>query len=404
MAEKGSLAYLAFVRDNPVETPMTDSMTMVWEFSDVFHVDFPGKPLDRDINIGTCIQPISILPYHMAPAKLKELKMQLQELLKEGIHQAECVALGCTSIIREEEGCEYVDHGRERATFEDSALDFGGIKVIRFVLQVRVLVRLCGFLGAYCVRLTQKGAKFRWSDDCEASFQKLKTALTITPVRGKLLHMFHISRIPMRRITLVHNLELAAIVHAVKIWKHYLYRVSCEVYTDHRSLQHLFKQRETILRGDAKEVNIRDDGVLRLQGHLCVPNVDGFKELILEEAHNSRYSIHPGATKMYPDLRQHYWWPRIKKDIVEYVARSGFAQHNPGRRVTQIRKCGFVIYGGREGTFEGLVDKGYHEVQKEMQVESELDESLGYEEDPVVIVDRQVRKLRSKEIAAVKVQ
>ncbi|XP_070056429.1 uncharacterized protein [Nicotiana tomentosiformis] len=43
---------------------------------------------------------------------------------------------------------------------------------------------------------------------------------------------------------LVHDLELAAIVHALKIWRHYLYRVSCEVYTVHRSLQNLFKQRD----------------------------------------------------------------------------------------------------------------------------------------------------------------
>jgi len=46
----------------------------------------------------------------------------------------------------------------------------------------------------------------------------------------------------------VHDLELATIVHALKIWRHYLYGVSCEVYTDHRSLQHLFKQRDHNMR------------------------------------------------------------------------------------------------------------------------------------------------------------
>ncbi|XP_070046734.1 uncharacterized protein [Nicotiana tomentosiformis] len=46
----------------------------------------------------------------------------------------------------------------------------------------------------------------------------------------------------------VHDLELAAIVHALKIWRHYLYGVPCEVYTDHRSLQHCFKQRDLNLR------------------------------------------------------------------------------------------------------------------------------------------------------------
>lgn len=55
--------------------------------------------------------------------------------------------------------------------------------------------------------------------------------------------------------------------------------------------------------GGAKQVTLGDDGVLRLQGRVCVPNVDGLRKLILEEAHNSRYSIHPGAAKMYQDLR-----------------------------------------------------------------------------------------------------
>jgi len=83
---------------------------------------------------------------------------------------------------------------------------------------------------------------------------------------------------------------------------------------------HMLVLKDTVQHSDAKEVTIGDDGVLRMQGRLCVPNVDGLRELILQEAHSSRYSIHPGAAKMYQDLRQHYWWRRMKKDIVEYVA------------------------------------------------------------------------------------
>ncbi|GKC20278.1 putative reverse transcriptase domain-containing protein [Tanacetum coccineum] len=41
----------------------------------------------------------------------------------------------------------------------------------------------------------------------------------------------------------------------------------------------------------------------------------------MDEAYKSKYSIHPGADKMYYDLRDRYWWPRIKKDIVEYVSK-----------------------------------------------------------------------------------
>jgi len=76
-----------------------------------------------------------------------------------------------------------------------------------------------------------------------------------------------------------------------------------------------------VLHGNAKQVAVREDGVLRMQGRICVPNVDGLRELILEEARSSRYYIHQGAAKMYQDLWQHYWLRRMKKDIVAYVAR-----------------------------------------------------------------------------------
>jgi len=46
----------------------------------------------------------------------------------------------------------------------------------------------------------------------------------------------------------VHDLELAVIIHTLKIWRHYLYGVSCELFTDHKSLQYLFKQKELNLR------------------------------------------------------------------------------------------------------------------------------------------------------------
>ncbi|GJV85060.1 putative reverse transcriptase domain-containing protein [Tanacetum coccineum] len=41
----------------------------------------------------------------------------------------------------------------------------------------------------------------------------------------------------------------------------------------------------------------------------------------MDEAHKSKYSVHPGADKMYYDLRDRYWWPGMKKDIAEYVSK-----------------------------------------------------------------------------------
>ena len=67
--------------------------------------------------------------------------------------------------------------------------------------------------------------------------------------------------------------------------------------------------------------------MLKYQGRLCVSRVDGLQERILEEAHSSKYSIHPGTTKMYHDLREVYLWKRIKKGIVEFVPKCPNCQH-----------------------------------------------------------------------------
>ena len=61
--------------------------------------------------------------------------------------------------------------------------------------------------------------------------------------------------------------------------------------------------------------------MLRYQGRLCVPNVEGLRDQVLQEGHGSRYSIHPVSTKMYHDLRKIYCWEGLKRDIAEFVAK-----------------------------------------------------------------------------------
>ena len=58
-----------------------------------------------------------------------------------------------------------------------------------------------------------------------------------------------------------------------------------------------------MLQGEAKEATIDEKGVLRIKGRVCVPRVDDLINTIPTEAHSSRYSIHPGATKMYRYLK-----------------------------------------------------------------------------------------------------
>ena len=63
------------------------------------------------------------------------------------------------------------------------------------------------------------------------------------------------------------------------------------------------------------------EGTLWFDQRLVVPKRKELKELILREAHDTPYSIHPGATKMYQDLRRLFWWTRMKREIAEYVAK-----------------------------------------------------------------------------------
>ena len=62
-------------------------------------------------------------------------------------------------------------------------------------------------------------------------------------------------------------------------------------------------------------------GLMTFQGRIWVPFEGGARAILLEEVHRSRFSIHPGATKMYLDLKRDYWWPCIKRDVAWFVER-----------------------------------------------------------------------------------
>ena len=217
-----------------------------------------------------------------------------------------------------------------------------------------------------------------------------------------------------------HDLELAAVVLALKLWRHYLYGEKCQIFTDHKSLKYLLTQKELNLRqrrwvellkdydlvidyhlgkanvdaealstkssvslafvrsvylpqllelrelgvklvvkaggallshlrvryllveqtqeeqkmdeellremhklekGEDNHFRIRADGTLEFQGRLCVPKDSALRKKILEEAHSSVFTVHPGSTKMYRSLRENYWWPGMKREIADFVAK-----------------------------------------------------------------------------------
>ncbi|GKA45102.1 putative reverse transcriptase domain-containing protein [Tanacetum coccineum] len=124
-------------------------------------------------------------------------------------------------------------------------------------------------------KLTQKNVKFDWSEKAEATFQPLKQELCSAPILAlpegseNFVVYYDASRkglgtILMQREKVIayasrqlkiheknyttHDLELGAVVFALKMWRHYLYGTKCVVFTDHKSLQHILDQKELNMR------------------------------------------------------------------------------------------------------------------------------------------------------------
>ncbi|GJZ48048.1 putative reverse transcriptase domain-containing protein [Tanacetum coccineum] len=74
-------------------------------------------------------------------------------------------------------------------------------------------------------------------------------------------------------------------------------------------------------KGLDEMIEQRSNGTLYYLDRIWVPLKGEVRTLIMDEAHKSKHSVHPGADKMYYDLRDMYWWPGMKKDIAEYVSK-----------------------------------------------------------------------------------
>ncbi|GJV79083.1 reverse transcriptase domain-containing protein [Tanacetum coccineum] len=219
--------------------------------------------------------------------------------------------------------------------------------------------------------LTQKNQKYEWGVDQEEALQTLKDNLCnalidfivycdvsnqglrcVLMQRGKVIaYASRQLKIHEKNYT-THDLELGAVVFALKIWRHYLYGTKSVIYTNYKSLQHIFDQKElnmgqrrwielfsdydceiryhpeeATIVADALSVQGRErasrnaawlgstngkkDGGLYFVDRIWIPLIGDVRTIIMDVAHAMRYSVHPGADKMYYDLREMYWWPEI---------------------------------------------------------------------------------------------
>ena len=73
--------------------------------------------------------------------------------------------------------------------------------------------------------------------------------------------------------------------------------------------------------GDKTYFSIKEAESLYFRNRLCVPGDKELKKKLLFEAHNMVFTMHPGSNKMYQDLKQHYWWKGLKRDVTKYVSK-----------------------------------------------------------------------------------
>ncbi|WVZ64101.1 hypothetical protein U9M48_013670 [Paspalum notatum var. saurae] len=69
-----------------------------------------------------------------------------------------------------------------------------------------------------------------------------------------------------------------------------------------------------------------EEGVLWFKNRLVVPKDMEPRKKILDEAHTSMFTLHPGSNKMYQDLKQKFWWTRMKREIAKYVSNVTYAK------------------------------------------------------------------------------
>ncbi|GJT06308.1 putative reverse transcriptase domain-containing protein [Tanacetum coccineum] len=129
-----------------------------------------------------------------------------------------------------------------------------------------------------------------------------------------------------------HDLELGAVVFALKMWRHYLYELLSDYDYEIRyhpgkilSAQSKARKEENFinedLHGMINKLEPHADGTLCLNNRSWIPRFGDLGALIIHESHKSKYSIHPGSDKMYQDLKKLYWWPNMKAKIATYVSK-----------------------------------------------------------------------------------
>nr|GEY42754.1 putative reverse transcriptase domain-containing protein [Tanacetum cinerariifolium] len=233
----------------------------------VFPDDFPGLPPSRQvefrIDLAPGAAPGARAPYWLAPSEMKELAKQLQDLSEKGFIRPSSSPWGAPVLFvkKKDESFQYVQ-------FLGHVIDNEGVHVDH--------VKIAAIKNwATPTTPTEKNKKFEWETKAKEAFQTLKQKLCCAPIlalpEGSNDFVVYcdasltcFGAILMQREKVIayasrqlrtheenyttHDLELGAVVFALRLWRHYLYGTKYVVYMDHQSLQYILEQKELNMR------------------------------------------------------------------------------------------------------------------------------------------------------------
>ncbi|WMV33285.1 hypothetical protein MTR67_026670 [Solanum verrucosum] len=270
------------VRDTNFKTPILESVPIINEFLEVFPDDLSSVPPEREIDFNidllSDMQPISIPPYLMAPIKLKELKEQLKDLLDKGFDLTEYLSMRVTinnkyhlsridDLFDQLQGAIYfsmidlwsgyhqlrvkkddilrMNFQTRYGHYEFLVMSFGLTNgLVLFINLMNKVFRK--YLDRFVIVFIDDILIYSRSEDEHADH--LRILFVYSYSKGKAIAnasrklKIHEKNYP------THVWELVAFVFALKIWRHYLYGVHVDVFTYHKILQYMFKQKDLNLR------------------------------------------------------------------------------------------------------------------------------------------------------------
>nr|GEX17870.1 putative reverse transcriptase domain-containing protein [Tanacetum cinerariifolium] len=200
-------------------------------------------------------------------------------------------------------------------------------------------------------KLTQKNKTYEWGEEEEEVFQLMKNKLCSAPIlalpKGSEDFVLYCDAslkgygaVLMQWIELLSDYDCEIRYHLGKAnvianalsrkEREKPLRVRFVVLTNHKDLmQQILEaqieslkeenvQKEDLGRIQKQIFEIHTNGIRYHDKRIWLPLHGGLRDLIMHESHKSKYSIHPGSTKMYQDFRKFYWWPNMKADIATY--------------------------------------------------------------------------------------